>query len=104
MRADFVAQIFINAQLVEGNSMTVRDEQYWFPAKKHFGWGWGLPTAWQGWVVLVVFFCLIVAGSVVLLPSYDPQVFVAYTVFLSLLLVAVCWAKGEHPRWHWGKE
>jgi hypothetical protein len=33
---------------------------YWFPAKR-YGWGWGPPLTWQGWVFmiswLVVFFC-----------------------------------------------
>ena len=28
--------------------------RYWFPAKR-YGWGWGLPAVWQGWVVLVGF-------------------------------------------------
>ena len=26
-------------------------EKYWFPAKR-YGWGWGLPSTWQGWIVL----------------------------------------------------
>lgn len=36
-----------------------RNRKYWFPAKR-FGWGWGLPSAWQGWVVLLLLQC---AGS-----------------------------------------
>jgi hypothetical protein len=27
--------------------------RYWFPAKT-YGWGWGLPSTWEGWLVLVV--------------------------------------------------
>ena len=27
----------------------------WFPRKK-YGIGWGLPTAWQGWLVILAFF------------------------------------------------
>lgn len=83
--------------------MTPQEHQYWFPAKR-FGWGWGMPTAWQGWVVLIVFFCLVLAGAVVLLPGYGSGVFVAYCGALCLVLVAVCWVKGERPRWRWGKE
>jgi hypothetical protein len=83
--------------------MTPGEEHYWFPAKR-YGWGWGLPTAWQGWVVMAVFFCLVLAGAVALLPSYGPPTFVAYTIVLCVFLVAVCWAKGERPRWRWGKE
>jgi hypothetical protein len=29
-------------------------KKYWFPAKR-YGWGWGLPSCWQGWVVLCTF-------------------------------------------------
>ncbi len=27
---------------------------YWFPAKR-YRWGWGLPSVWQGWVVMGIF-------------------------------------------------
>ncbi len=77
--------------------------KYWFPAKR-YGWGWGLPTAWQGWAVMAVFFCLILAGAVTLLPDSGQLVFVAYCAFLCVLLVLVCWIKGEPPRWRWGKD
>jgi len=81
----------------------MNDRTYWFPAKR-YGWGWGLPSAWQGWVVLALFFCLILGGAFWLLPSHDQFVFLAYTGLLCLLLVLVCWAKGEPPRWRWGGE
>jgi hypothetical protein len=74
------------------------DAKYWFPAKR-YGWGWGLPIAWQGWVVVVAFACLVLAGAVVLLPSRGPVVFVAYSVLLCVVLTAICWLKGERPRW-----
>ena len=77
--------------------------RYWFPAKR-YGWGWGPPIAWQGWVVLMIFFGLVLVGAFVLLPWRGNLVFVAYTAFLCLLLVAVCWAKGERPRWRGGDE
>lgn len=76
--------------------------RYWFRAKR-YGWGWGLPLVWQGWVVMALFFALLAAGAVVLLPSHGPVMFVGYTILLSALLVAVCWAKGEPPRWRWGE-
>ena len=28
--------------------------------------------------------------------------FIAYVFVLTLLLIAVCWVKGEPPRWRWG--
>jgi len=74
---------------------------YWFPAKT-YGWGWGLPVTWQGWVVMAVFVALMLVGAVVLLPSYGHPVFLAYSLVLCAVLVGVCWFKGEPPRWHWG--
>ena len=76
--------------------------RYWFPAKR-YGWGWGLPASWQGWVVIALYTALIAAGAVVISPSGRPGAFVAYLLLLSLMLIAVCWAKGEPPRWRWGK-
>ena len=26
------------------------ERKYWFPAKR-YGWGWGMPNTWQGWLV-----------------------------------------------------
>ena len=74
---------------------------YWFPAKRH-GWGWGPPTAWQGWVVMAVFALLLLGGALWLLPGAGRGAFVAYAAFLCAVLVGVCWAKGEPPRWRWG--
>ncbi len=79
------------------------EPRYWFPAKR-YGWGWGLPCAWQGWVVYAVFFGLVFAGVPWLLPSRGPLAFILYVVLLCVLLTAVCWAKGEPPRWRWGGE
>jgi hypothetical protein len=33
------------------------DVTFWFPTKA-YGWGWGLPVRWQGWVVLGSYFVL----------------------------------------------
>ena len=77
--------------------------EYWFPAKR-YGWGWGPPRVWQGWVVLGVFFALLGLGLVVLSPSEHSMGCLIYTVVLVALLIAVCHAKGEPPRWRWGKK
>jgi hypothetical protein len=77
------------------------DRRYWFRAKR-YGWGWGLPVTWQGWLVLAVFVGLLIGGSVVLSPGRQPGLYFAYVVALSAVLVAVCWLTGEPPRWRWG--
>jgi hypothetical protein len=36
--------------------------KYWFPAKR-YGYGWSVPTTWQGWLVLAVYVVLTVAAT-----------------------------------------
>ncbi|GHA77505.1 hypothetical protein [Cognatilysobacter bugurensis] len=77
------------------------DKRYWFPAKT-YGWGWGFPVAWQGWVVLAAYVVGIVALSARVPPDAEPVRYAAYFTLLTLALLAVCWLKGEPPRWRWG--
>ena len=78
------------------------DEQgYWFPAKR-YGWGWGLPLTWQGWAVLAVFICLFGAGFFVFPPTRELASLLVYVAVLYAMLIAICWLKGEPPRWRWG--
>jgi hypothetical protein len=69
---------------------------YWFPAKKR-GWGWGWPRHPAGQLVLIAFFLLVLAGAPVLLPGRSPLVYLAWCLFLNLILVLICWWKGEPP-------
>jgi hypothetical protein len=82
---------------------TNESQEYWFPAKR-YGWGWGFPRTWQGWVVFAVYGALQIAGIVMLPPARHPVGFPVFTIALVMLLVAVCWLKGEPPRWRWGKD
>jgi hypothetical protein len=77
------------------------EPKYWFPAK-HYGWGWGIPGSWQGWLVLAAFVGLLVAGSFLFPPAKAIGPYLAYVAVLCALLVWVCWLKGEPPRWRWG--
>lgn len=76
--------------------------RYWFPAKR-YGWGWGPPVCWQGWLVLTLFLGLLLAGLWWFPPAPRPLPYVLYTPLLNGLLILVCWFKGEPPRWRWGK-
>lgn len=77
--------------------------KYWFAAKR-YGWGWGLPSAWQGWVVLVGYVALLLVGTRLFRPEREVRSFMIYTFILSGGLLAICFAKGEPPRWRWGKD
>ena len=61
-------------------------KNYWFPAKT-FGWGWGLPACWQGWVVTVAYVVLLGGGAFVIEHS---KRFAPFFVFYSLALSAGC--------------
>jgi len=81
----------------------VSDEpNYWFPAKR-YGWGWGFPATWQGWGVIAGYVGLIGAGAIIISPSIHPGLFLASLIFLTLVLIVICWAKGEPLHWRWGK-
>jgi hypothetical protein len=75
--------------------------KYWFPAKK-IGWGWGPPTCWQGWLVMVVWLLLLAGGAFVLMPN--TAAFIIYTVIMATVLTIICWLKGEKPRWRSGND
>jgi len=78
--------------------------KYWFHAKKGgLGWGWGLPAAWQGWVVYTVALVLLGAGFFIFSPFREPLAFQIYTWAIVLVLVLVCWMKGEPPGLPWNK-
>jgi drug/metabolite transporter (DMT)-like permease len=79
------------------------DPRYWFPAKR-YGWGWGLPATWEGWAVLLGFFGLLAAGLLVMRPHQSSLAFLAYVMALTIVLTAICWWKGEPPRWRWGDD
>jgi hypothetical protein len=83
--------------------MSEAKDRYWFPAKR-YGWGWGLPSRWQGWVVLLGFLALSMSGQLVFpLPAHVLG-YVLYQVVLVAALLAICWKTGEPPRWRWGDQ
>lgn len=75
--------------------------RYWFPAKR-YGWGWGPPATWQGWLVLTAFIAAQAALCVHLLPAQPVRLLVA-TALLTGVLVGICLVKGEPPAWRWGE-
>jgi hypothetical protein len=80
---------------------SARSRQFWFPAKR-YGWGWGLPSVWQGWAVLIIYFALVLGGIPFIQVPKGSVLYVAYVSVLTVALIAVCWLRGEPPRWRWG--
>lgn len=82
--------------------MMETDQRYWFRAKR-YGWGWGLPISWQGWTVFVLWSAALFLPIRYLLPRSLP-VHLIFVLFMVLLLVGICYKKGEPPRWRWGDQ
>lgn len=81
--------------------MPLPRDRAWFAAKSH-GWGWGLPLRWQGWAVMGGFVAALIAGAP--LARHEPEMFAGYSAILALVLIVVCYWKGERPKWRWGRE
>ncbi len=80
----------------------------WFKPKR-YGYGAGLPIAWQGWVVLIVYLAVTVGAAPVAV-SLFPNVEIAAALFTGVIMVAsvvlliICARKTEGGwHWRWGK-
>jgi hypothetical protein len=96
-----------NPELVE-KMLMIRDRsqpepRYWFPAKR-YGWGWGLPNCWQGWLVIVIYLLGIAAAGIFLAATNQMVAFLLAVGLLTAGLIVVCYLKGEPTRWRWGDE
>lgn len=78
-----------------------RSFAYWFPAKT-YGWGWGLPRTWEGWLVFVLYLALLLLAQRLFPPDQDPLRYTGCALLLSIALILICLAKGEPPSWRWG--
>ena len=79
-----------------------RGPPYWFPAKT-YGWGWGLPITWQGWIVFVAYLLSLPLGYLWFPPHQELAAFMVYTYAVTAAFVFICWLTGEPPRWRWGR-
>lgn len=78
---------------------------YWFK-RKLYGWGW-TPVKWQGWLVIAMFVFLVLLSRLDI--KFDSSTtnseiswFLFKVVLLVIILIFVCYKKGEKPRWQWG--
>ncbi len=78
-------------------------DDIWFPAKR-YGWGWGLPCRWQGWIVLIAYVVLLSWAPWSIGLVGRPGLFAVYALGLTGLMFWICYRKGEKPRWRWGDE
>lgn len=66
--------------------MKDKDDGAWFAPKK-YGYGAGLPIAWQGWVVLVVYTLAMLAPTPLI--EWDPLIGIGFAIPLWLVATLV---------------
>jgi hypothetical protein len=80
--------------------MNAKEKRYWFGAKR-YGYGWGLPITWEGWVVFVLWLAAFIFAKRYLVPR-NLYAHLAFAVAMVGLLLSICYAKGEPARWRFG--
>ncbi len=74
-------------------------KKLWFK-NKTYGWGW-TPSTWEGWLVVGVYVALLLTGA--LWVEDHPVLYASVLIWSTILLIWICYKKGEKPRWRWGK-
>ncbi len=59
---------------------------------------------WQGWLTILIYVISVVAilPNRTSLSDYNDLFFIFELISITLILLAVCYKKGEKPRWRWG--
>lgn len=70
---------------------------YWFKAKR-YGYGWGRPLTWQGWLVMIGYLIAVLGPTA----SGDPGLTVVAVLVGTPLLLLACLRHGEPTAWRWG--
>lgn len=80
----------------------------WFIQKK-YGYGWGLPARWQGWVVVVLYFVFILYLFVRIDTSSHSVSdtllnFIPWVIVASVVLFFIARITSGKPKWRRGKK
>lgn len=80
-------------------------KRYWFK-RKTYGWGW-TPASWEGWLSLIIWAVAFAAIFMTVDENSLSNTQIVYklvlpAIVISAILCAICWIKGESPRWQWG--
>lgn len=80
-------------------------KRFWFE-RKTYGWGWE-PATWEGRLTIALYIAVVIICAVYV--SATPLTFKGLMirvnipiVIATLVLLYLCYTKGETPRWQWG--
>lgn len=88
------------------NNNKQKENKLWFK-RKSFGWGW-TPSSWEGWLVIFSFTIFLLADFFRINTGSNSASdilnnFFFDTVIATILLILICFKKGEKPKWQWGR-
>ena len=82
-------------------------QEYWF-GRKRYGYGWGMPISWQGWLALVLYLATVLLSSVLLLHdapddtfTIDVVYFIGLVSMLTTLFILIARKHAPKPKWQW---
>lgn len=81
--------------------MTGNDD--WF-APKRFGFGAGLPIAWQGWVLIATWAAVVFVTMALLAPRHPTLAFIMVVILSIPMLVITARHTRGGWKWRWGGE
>ena len=75
-----------------------------------YGYGW-IPVTWQGVVTIIIFSCVVIFSSLILLKDVEENTYqLEVGMFILVLcisivsLVGISFRMGPPPRWRWGSK
>jgi hypothetical protein len=77
------------------------DDQAWF-APKRYGYGSGLPIAWQGWAALLAYVATIIVAVFLIRYSWIAWAGIVAAATASFVIVCALKTRGGW-RWRWGE-
>jgi hypothetical protein len=86
--------LFNSAEFMYNGTMTKKP---WFRGKR-YGYGWGLPTGKEGWLVLLSYLLLVFTASFQLdhtTAGMRAFLFVLQVILATILLFVICYISGE---------
>ena len=78
------------------------DGPEWFSAKR-FGYGSAMPCSWQGWLVMITYFAVVIGSALAFAERPVILLSIIIPATIIFLVVAARTTKGGW-RWRWGSK
>ena len=80
----------------------MKKNTYWFKAKQ-YGWGW-YPVSRQGLLISLVSIIIFIFFWIKIMYGKDILINSLLIIADFLILLFICYKKGERPKWRWGNK